>query len=47
MERDAHRTLRAAPGAFMHHIAMLQNGGDPVTTTIWGGHITDEDYNGS
>ena len=36
----------AAPGCFMEHIAMLQNGEDPATTTTWGGHITDDEYHG-
>ena len=36
----------AAPGYFMEHIAMLQNGEDPATTTTWGEHITDDEYNG-
>jgi quercetin dioxygenase-like cupin family protein len=37
----------AAPGCFMEHIAMLQNGEDPTTTTTWGEHITDDEYNGN
>ena len=37
----------AAPGCFMEHIAMLQNGEDAATTTTWGEHITDDEYNGS
>jgi quercetin dioxygenase-like cupin family protein len=36
----------AAEGTFMEHIAMLENGDDPTTTTVWLEHITDEDYNG-
>jgi len=31
----------------MEHIAMLQNGEDAATTTTWGEHITDDEYNGS
>jgi hypothetical protein len=30
----------------MEHIAILENGDDPATTTIWAGHITDEEYHG-
>jgi hypothetical protein len=30
----------------MEHIAMLQSGEDPAKTTIWGEHITDDEYNG-
>jgi len=26
---------------------MLQNGEDAATTTTWGEHITDDEYNGS
>lgn len=36
----------AAPGCFMEHIAMLQNGEAPSQTTTWGDHITDDEYNG-
>lgn len=36
----------AAPGCFMEHIAMLQNGEDPSKTTTWNEHITDDEYNG-
>lgn len=36
----------AAPGVFMEHIAMLENGDNPATTTTWLEHITDDDYNG-
>jgi hypothetical protein len=36
----------AAPGCFMEHIAMLQNSEDPSETTLWGEHITDDEYNG-
>ncbi|MCU1405657.1 MAG: hypothetical protein JWQ43_1960, partial [Glaciihabitans sp.] len=31
---------------YMEHIAMLQNGEDPATTTTWAEHITDDQYNG-
>jgi quercetin dioxygenase-like cupin family protein len=37
----------AAPGCFMEHIAMVENGEDPATTNTWLEHITDEDYNGT
>ncbi len=30
----------------MEHIAMLESGDDPATTTTWLEHITDEDFNG-
>jgi quercetin dioxygenase-like cupin family protein len=36
----------AAPGSFMEHIAMLESGDDPTTTTTWLEHITDHDYEG-
>ena len=36
----------AAPGVSMEHIAMLQNGADPATTTTWAEHVTDEQYEG-
>jgi hypothetical protein len=36
-----------APGVYMEHIAMLQNGDNPATTTTWLEHITDDEYNGS
>ena len=36
----------AAPGVFMEHIAMLENGEDPATTTTWLEHITDDEFNG-
>ena len=36
----------AAPGVFMEHIAMLQNGEDAAATTTWAEHITDAEYNG-
>lgn len=31
----------------MEHIAKLQNGEDPATTTTWGEHITGDEYNGN
>jgi hypothetical protein len=31
----------------MEHIAMLENGNDPATTTRWLEHITDNEYNGN
>ncbi len=37
----------AGQGCFMEHIAMLESGDDPATTTVWLEHITDEDYNGN
>lgn len=37
----------AAPGVYMEHIAMLQNGEDPAQTTSWGAHITDDEYRGT
>jgi quercetin dioxygenase-like cupin family protein len=36
----------AAEDKFMEHIAMLESGDDPATTTLWLEHITDDDYNG-
>lgn len=36
----------AAPGFFMEHIAMLENGDDPATTTTWLEHINDADFQG-
>ena len=36
----------AAPGCFMEHIAMLEAGDDPATSTIWKEHITDDPYSG-
>jgi hypothetical protein len=29
---------------FMEHLAILENGDDPVTTTTWLEHVTDEEY---
>ncbi|MWV58846.1 cupin domain-containing protein [Rathayibacter sp. VKM Ac-2754] len=37
----------SAPGVFMEHIAMVENGEDPATTNTWLEHITDDDYNGT
>ena len=34
----------AAPGCFMEHIAMLEAGDDPATSTTWNEHVTDEEY---
>jgi len=34
----------AARGSFMEHLAMLEAGDDPATTTTWLEHVTDEDY---
>lgn len=36
----------ASSDSFMEHLAMLESGDDPATTTIWREHITDDDYNG-
>ncbi len=36
----------AAPGCFMEHLAMLEAGDDPATTTVWKEHITDDEYHG-
>jgi quercetin dioxygenase-like cupin family protein len=37
----------AATGdTFMEHIAMLESGDDPATTTVWKEHITDDEFNG-
>ncbi len=35
----------SAPGCFMEHIALLENGDDPAETTIWKEHVTDAEYN--
>lgn len=35
-----------APGVFMEHLALLENGDDPATTTVWAEHITDAEYEG-
>jgi quercetin dioxygenase-like cupin family protein len=34
----------APPDTFMEHIALLEAGDDPATTTMWGEHITDDEY---
>ncbi|WP_138418807.1 cupin domain-containing protein [Sinomonas gamaensis] len=34
----------ATPADFMEHLAMLENGEDPATTTTWLEHVTAEDY---
>lgn len=31
----------SAPGTFMEHLAMLESGDDPATTTVWKEHVTD------
>jgi len=36
----------AAPGMFMEHLAILESGDDPTTTTVWAEHITDDQYEG-
>ena len=36
----------AAPDAFMEHLAMLEGGDDPATTTTWLEHVTDAEYSG-
>ncbi|MDT3315668.1 cupin domain-containing protein [Microbacterium sp. KSW4-11] len=36
----------SADDTFMEHIAMLENGDDPATTTVWKEHITDAEYEG-
>jgi quercetin dioxygenase-like cupin family protein len=34
----------ATPEDFMEHLAMLENGENPATTTSWLEHVTDQDY---
>ncbi|GAA5069277.1 (R)-mandelonitrile lyase [Nocardia callitridis] len=34
----------ATPEDFMEHLAMLDNGADPATTTTWLEHVRDEEY---
>lgn len=34
----------ATPQDFMEHLAMLENGDDPATTTRWLEHVDDEQY---
>jgi quercetin dioxygenase-like cupin family protein len=36
----------AAPGCFMEHIAITENGEDPAATTTWREHITEADFDG-
>lgn len=36
----------AAPGCFMEHIAMVESGDDPSTSTTWLEHITDDEFEG-
>ncbi|TPW78287.1 cupin domain-containing protein [Schumannella sp. 10F1B-5-1] len=36
----------SAQGTFMEHLALLELGDDPATTTIWAEHITDAEYEG-
>jgi quercetin dioxygenase-like cupin family protein len=35
----------AAADRFMEHLAMLENGADPTTTTAWLEHVTNNEYN--
>lgn len=34
----------AAPNSFMEHLAMLETGDDPSTTTLWLEHVTEAEY---
>jgi quercetin dioxygenase-like cupin family protein len=34
----------ATPRDFMEHLAMLENGDDPATTTVWLEHVDDGQY---
>ena len=34
----------ATPQDFMEHLAMLENGDDPATTTLWLEHVDDAQY---
>jgi quercetin dioxygenase-like cupin family protein len=34
----------AAPDSFMEHLAMLDQGDDPATSTTWLEHVSDEEY---
>lgn len=36
----------AAEGTFMEHIAMMEGGDDPATSTVWKEHVTDAEYEG-
>ncbi|MEH0108874.1 cupin domain-containing protein [Tersicoccus sp. MR15.9] len=56
IEVRAGQTLYTPPGedhwhaaggdGFMEHLAMLENGDDPATTTVWKEHVTDEELAG-
>ena len=37
----------ATPQDFMEHLAMLENGDDPASTTTWLEHVTDSQYGNS
>jgi quercetin dioxygenase-like cupin family protein len=37
----------ATPNDFMEHLAMFENSADPGTTTDWGQHVSDDEYNAS
>lgn len=37
----------SADGTFMEHIAMLESGDDPATTTVWKEQVTDAEFNGT
>jgi quercetin dioxygenase-like cupin family protein len=37
----------AAPGTFMEHLAITENGDDPATTTTWHEHVTDAEFDGA
>ena len=34
----------ATPDDFMEHLAMFEYGDDPSTSTVWGDHVTDQEY---
>lgn len=34
----------ATPDDYMEHLAIVENGDDPATTTTWLEHVADEDY---
>jgi len=34
----------ATPDDYMEHLAIVENGDDPATTTTWLEHVSDEDY---
>ncbi|OMH36942.1 cupin domain-containing protein [Tersicoccus sp. Bi-70] len=56
IEVHAGQTLYIPPGqdhwhaaggdGFMEHLAMLESGDDPATTTVWKEHVSDEDLEG-